>query len=60
MRTYHGSYADNLIDFVANGIMSDGSLTYIRKDCENGCEPDGKIRQYQRNKHNEFFLITED
>lgn len=60
MRTYRGYYNHEPVTMVINGEMADKSKTYIRANSDYGLESDGYIRQYQRDNHNRFYLLTED
>lgn len=42
--------------------MADGSLTYVKEECYGDYIPenDGYYRQYQKDRYNNFYLLTED
>lgn len=62
MRRYKGTYSGHPVIMVINGEMADGSKTYIRQEYYDtyGIESDGYLRQYQKDRQNRFYLMTED
>lgn len=54
---------DGPTEFIANGEMADGSLTYqIAEDYEKryGDRPNGVCIQFQRDRHNTFYILSVD
>jgi len=65
-RVVRGKMSDSGAEVVMvnNGSMADGSSTYMLGETigrqVDGLESDGYIRQYQKDRHNVFYLLTED
>lgn len=64
-RMSKGTLDGKAVVMCLNGQMANGSSTYVQvfensEDILSGKEPDGYIRQYQKDKHNRFYLLTED
>lgn len=65
-RTFRGTMhkSGEPVIMVNSGCMADGSSTYVRGDTIDkqvyGLESDGYIRQYQKDRRNVFYLMTED
>lgn len=62
MRKYKGFYNGQPVIMINNGQMADGSLTYVKEECYGDyiAENDGYYRQYQKDRYNNFYLLTED
>ena len=64
MRKYKGQYNGQPVIMISDGQMSDGSKTYIKAKCYVDFtiipESDGYYRQYQKDRYNNFYLLTED